>query len=332
MSFEAIHKDIIAKKFKPIYFFCGEEVYFIDILEQALLDNALEAHEKDFNLDVFYAKDIEAINILNAANQYPSFAERRIVLVREAQDFKAKVWEDLEHYFNKPVSSTILIFCHKHKTLDKRLKISKLIEKNSTFFIADKIKEEQLPKWIEAYVHQQQLKISSAESNLLAENLGNDLSRISNELEKLKVVLPNGAIITKEVIEKWIGISKEYNLTEMNKAIIQHDFAKAIKIALYFEHNPKAGSIIAVIAFLYPFFSRLLLYHTNKSKSDAELRSLGLYYLQDYKLGIKYYSPNKTIAILHLINEFDAKAKGLYASNNTSDANLLKELIYKIMH
>ena len=166
----------------------------------------------------------------------------------------------------------------------------------------------------------------------MAENLGNDLSRINNELEKLKVVLPNGSNITKEVIEKWIGISKEYNLTEMNKAIIHHNFEKAIKISMYFEKNPKAGSIIAIIAFLYPYFSKLLLYHTQQSKSDNELKSMGLYYLQDYKIGVRHYSAQKTIQILHLLNEFDAKAKGLYASNNTTDANLLKELIYKIMN
>jgi len=332
MTFDAIHKEILTKKFKPIYFFCGEESYFIDILEHALLQNVLQEHERDFNLDIFYAKDIDAQQILNAASQYPSFAERRIVLVTEAQDFKAKVWEDLESYFSKPIQSTVLIFCHKHKALDKRLKISKLIEKASEFFVADKIKEEMLPTWIANHVKQIDLKIDAAECNLLAENLGNDLSRINNELEKLKVVLPNGSSITKEVIEKWIGISKEYNLTEMNKAIIHHNFEKAIKISMYFEKNPKAGSIIAIIAFLYPYFSKLLLYHTQQSKSDNELKSMGLYYLQDYKIGVRHYSAQKTIQILHLLNEFDAKAKGLYASNNTTDANLLKELIYKIMN
>jgi len=332
MTFDAIHKEILTKKFKPIYFFCGEESYFIDILEHALLQNVLQEHERDFNLDIFYAKDIDAQQILNAASQYPSFAERRIVLVREAQDFKAKVWEDLESYFSKPIQSTVLIFCHKHKALDKRLKISKLIEKTSEFFVADKIKEDTLPTWIANHVKQIDLKIDAAECNLLAENLGNDLSRINNELEKLKVVLPNGSSITKEVIEKWIGISKEYNLTEMNKAIIHHNFEKAIKISMYFEKNPKAGSSIAIIAFLYPYFSKLLLYHTQQSKSDNELKSMGLYYLQDYKIGVRYYSAQKTIQILHLLNEFDAKAKGLYASNNTTDANLLKELIYKIMN
>lgn len=332
MTFEAIHKNILEQKFSPIYFFCGEEGYFIDFLEQALLQQALQEHERDFNLDIFYAKDIEAQQILNASTQYPSFAERRIVLIREAQDFKAKVWEELENYFNKPIQTTILIFCHKHKALDKRLRISKLIEKSSVYFVADKIKEEALPTWIANQVKHIGLKIDVAECHLLAENLGNDLSRINNELDKLKAILPSGSSITKEVIEKWIGISKEYNLTEMSKAIIQHDFAKAIKIALYFEKNPKAGSIIAVIAFLYPFFSKLLLYHTHQSKSDAELRSMGLFYVQDYKTGVKFYSPNKTIEVLHLLNEFDAKAKGLYASNNTSDGNLLKEMIYKIMH
>jgi len=332
MTFDSVFKEITQKKFQPIYFLCGEEIYYIDVLEQKILAEALEPHEKDFNLDIFYAKDIDAQTILNAASQYPSFANRRVVLVREAQDFKAKTWEDLEKYFLKPVDSTVLVFCHKHKVLDKRTKISKVIEKNSVFFNAEKIKEEQLPKWIEQFVKQQDLAIAESESKLLAENLGNDLSKISNEIEKLKVVLPAKSPVTKDVIEKWIGISKEYNLTEMNKAIVQHDFTKAIKIAMYFEKNPKAGSIIPIIAYMYQFFSRLLVFYAHKDKSDNELRSLGLFYTQDYRTGTRFYSNAKTIEVIHLLNEFDAKSKGLYASSNTSNADLLRELIYKIMH
>lgn len=332
MTFDIIQKEISQKKFHPIYFLFGEETYYIDLLERHILEKALEPHEKDFNLDIFYAKDIDSVTILNTVNQYPSFAERRVVLIREAQDFKAKNWEELESYFTKPNPTSILIFCHKHKSLDKRTKVAKTIEKHSVFYNAEKLKEDKLPQWISQFVKGNGLGIKDSEAQLLAENLGNDLARISNEIEKLKVVLLPNSPITKEVIEKWIGISKEYNLTEMNKAIIHHDFAKAIKIALYFEKNPKAGSIIPIIAYMYQFFSRLLVFHIHKNKSDNELRSLGLYYTQDYRTGAKFYSNAKTIDIIHLLNEFDAKSKGLYASSNTSDTNLLKELIYKVMH
>lgn len=332
MTFESINKEINQRKFQPIYFLFGEEDYYIDKIEQQILEKALEPHEKDFNLDIFYAKDIDSVAILNVVNQYPSFAERRVVLIREAQEFKSKVWEELESYFTKPNATTILIFCHKHKALDKRTKIAKTIEKNSVFFNSEKIKEEKLSQWISQFVSVNNLKIADAEAQLLAENLGNDLSRISNEIEKLKVVLPPNTPITKEAIEKWIGISKEYNLSEMNKAVIQHDFGKAIKIALYFEKNPKAGSTIPIIAYLYQFFSRLLVFHAHKNKSDNEFRSMGLFFVQDYRNGARFYSNSKTIEIIHLLNEFDAKSKGLYASSNTSNPDLLRELIYKIMH
>jgi DNA polymerase-3 subunit delta len=332
MTFDTIIADITRKKFQPIYFLFGEEAYYIDLIEQHILETALAPHEKDFNLDIFYAKDIDGQTIINVAGQYPSFAERRVVLVREAQDFKVKTWEELEKYFLKPAHSTVLVFCHKHKALDKRTKIAKTIEKNSVFFNAEKIKEEKLPQWIEQFVKKQNLAIAASEAQLLAENLGNDLSKISNEIEKLKVVLAPQSPVTKDVIEKWIGISKEYNLTEMNKAIVHHDFSKAIKIALYFEKNPKAGSIIGIVAYMYQFFSRLLIYHANKSKSESELRNMGLFFLQDYKTGIKYYSNAKTTDIIHLLNEFDAKSKGLYAGSNSSHSDLLRELVYKIMH
>lgn len=332
MTFDAIYKEVSQKKYQPIYFLCGEEVYYIDLIEQKILETALEPHEKDFNLEIFYAKDTNATTIINATKQYPFMAEKRVVIVREAQDFKAKDWEELEYYFTKPAPTTILVFSHKHKVLDKRTKISKVIEKNSVFFNSEKIKDEQLPKWIENFVKSHDLNITTSDAQLLAENLGNDLSKISNEINKLKVVLPASAIITKDAIEKWIGISKEYNITEINKAIIHHDFNKAIKIALYFEKNPKAGSIIGIVAYMYQFFSRLLVYHANSTKSEYELKSMGLFFLGDYKIGAKYYSQSKTIEIIHLLNEFDAKSKGLYASSNTSSTDLLRELLYKVMH
>jgi DNA polymerase-3 subunit delta len=167
---------------------------------------------------------------------------------------------------------------------------------------------------------------------LLAENLGNDLLRIANEIGKLKLMLAEHAEITPEIIEKWIGISKEYNVTEFNKAIIQHDFSKAIKIVMYFDKNPKAGNAIQIIAFLFQYFSRLFVYHYNRNKSDGELKSIGLYYLNDYRSGAKYYSLAKTEKIIAILNEYDAKAKGLYATNNMSNGDLLKELTFKILN
>lgn len=330
VTLETIWKNLQTKKFEPIYFLCGEESYYIDLIENFIEENALQPHEKDFNFSLFYGKDTEPIQILNDAKQYPTFADKRLIIVREAQDFKAKDWESFEKYFENPVDSTILVFSHKNKTLDKRSKISKLIEKKSVYFESSKKTDEQLPAWIAGYVKKKNFKISSGVSQLLAENLGNDLSRIANEIDKLSVMLLEGADITEDVIEKYIGISKEYNITEFNNAIIKRDFSKAMKMVLYFEKNPKAGPIIAILAYMYNHFSKLFALHYIK---DVKAASAVMGWMHaDVSNGLRYYSPKKSQEILHILCEYDAKAKGLYATNNSSNSDLMKELVYKVMH
>lgn len=329
-TLEVIWKNLQAKKFEPIYFLSGEESYYIDLIANFIEDNALQEHEKDFNFSIFYGKDAEPIQVLNDAKQYPTFAEKRLVIVREAQDFKAKDWESFEKYFENPVDSTILVFTHKNKTLDKRTKISKLIEKKSVFFESAKKTDDQLPTWISGYVKKKNFKISSAVAQILAENLGNDLSRIANELDKLSVMLAENAEITEDIIEKYIGISKEYNITEFNNAIIKRDYSKAMKMVLYFEKNPKAGPIIAILAYMYNHFSKLFALHYIQDVKAATA-VIGWVHA-DVSNGIKYYTKQKTQEILHLLCEYDAKAKGLYATNNSNNADLMKELVYKVMH
>lgn len=260
-TFDSIWKDLQAKKFAPIYFLCGEESYYIDLIEDFIATNSLQPHEKDFNFSLFYGKDADPITILNDVKQYPTFADRRVVIVREAQDIKVKDWEVFEKYIEHPINSSILIFAHKNKTLDKRTKIAKLIEKKTTYFESKKIAENELPNWIANYVNNRGFKINDDATRVLAENIGNDLSRISNELDKLSVMLSDNAVITTDIIEKYIGISKEYNISEFNNAIIKRDFTKAMKMVMYFEKNPKAGSIIAIIAYLYNHFSKLFVLH-----------------------------------------------------------------------
>lgn len=328
-TFDSIWKNLKAKKFEPVYFLCGEEPYYIDLIDEYIAENALAPHEKDFNFSLFYGKDAEAINILTEAKQYPTFAERRVIIVREAQDFKAKDWEVFEKYIEKPVDSTILVFAHKNKTLDKRTKIAKLVEKNSVFFDSKKIKEDTLPNWITEYVQTKNYKIKSNTAILLAENLGNDLSRIANEIDKLSVMLTAGAEVTAEIIEKYIGISKEYNITEFNNAITKRNYGKAMKMVLYFEKNPKAGPIIAILAYMYNHFSKLLVMHQYKDVKAAT-NAIG-WIPQDVSNGVKYYSQQKTQEVLHLLCEYDAKAKGLYATNNNSNSDLLKELVIKVI-
>lgn len=329
-TFDSIWKDLQANKFAPIYFLCGEESYYIDLIEEFIVNNSLQPHEKDFNCSIFYGKDADPITILNDAKQYPAFADRRVVIVREAQDIKVKDWEAFEKYFENPINSTLLVFAHKNKTLDKRTKIAKLIEKKTTYFESKKISENELPNWIANYVKKNNFKIKDDATRVLAENLGNDLSRISNELDKLSVMLADNAEITTDIIEKYIGISKEYNISEFNNAIIKRDFSKAMKMVLYFEKNPKAGSIIAIIAYMYNHFSKLfVLHHLGSVKATTD--AIGWIH-EDVSKGAKFYSLQKTEAILHLLCEYDAKSKGLYATGNNSNADLLKELVYKVMH
>ncbi len=329
VTLENIWKSLQTKKFEPIYFLCGEESYYIDLIENFIGEHVLQPHEKDFNFSLFYGKDADPVQILAEAKQYPSFAEKRVIIIREAQDIKIKDWELFEKYFDHPVNSTVLVFAHKNKTLDKRTKIAKTIEKKTVYFESTKIADESLPNWITGYVKKQNLKISSSAALVVAENLGNDLSRIANEVDKLSVMLQQDAEITEDIIEKYIGISKEYNVTEFNKAIITRDFTKAMKMVLYFEKNPKAGPIIQIIAFLYNHFSKLFVLQVMKDVK-AVTATIGWIH-KDVTDGVRYYSASKTKDILHLLCEYDAKAKGLYATNNSSNADLLKELVYKII-
>jgi DNA polymerase-3 subunit delta len=332
-TLETIWKNLQAKKFEPVYFLCGDESYYIDLIEGFIADNAMEPHEKDFNFSLFYGKDADPMSVLNDAKQYPTFAERRVVIVREAQEFKVKDWEFFEKYLDNPVKSTILVFAHKNKTLDKRTKIAKTIEKQTVYFESKKVSEEALPNWISGYVKKKNFKINQEAVQILAENLGNDLSRIANELDKLSVMLGENAEITTEIIEKYIGISKEYNVTEFNKAVITRDFSKAMKMILYFEKNPKAGPLIQILAFLYGHFSKLLVV---QSTTDVRAASEAMGFKNgwmpdDLKTGARYYNAQKTRDIIHLLCEYDAKAKGLYATGNNTDADLLKELVFRMM-
>ncbi len=328
-NLESIWKNLQAKKFEPIYFLCGEESYYIDLIENFIADNVLQSHEKDFNFTMFYGKDADPIQILSEAKQYPTFSEKRVVIVREAQDIRVKDWERFENYFDNPVASTVLVFSHKNKTLDKRTKIAKTIEKKSVYFESVKVTDDALPNWITGYVKKHNFKISNSGSIVLAENLGNDLSRISNEIDKLSVMLNNDAEITEDIIEKYIGISKEYNVTEFNKAIAKRDFSNAMKMVLYFEKNPKAGPLIQIVAFLYNHFSKLLVLQII---NDVKVATATIGWVhKDVTDGIRFYPIQKTKEILHLICEYDAKAKGLYATNNSNDADLMKELVYKII-
>jgi DNA polymerase-3 subunit delta len=335
---EAVMKDIQSGKFAPIYVLSGEEGFYIDQVEDVLLKTALAPGEADFNLDIFYGKETEnkATEVVNACVNYPVFANRRVVLIREAQHLKKEDWDKIESYAKKPMSTTILIISHKHKNIDKRTSFSKLIDKSHVLMESPRLKEQQLPDWITRYIQSRSFRLDKEVAELLAENLGNDLARISNEVEKLELALESGALVTKEIVEKYIGISRDYNSFELSNAIQDGNISKAIKIIDYFGKNPKAGPFPVIIATIYGFFIKLWQIHQgirDGKSPDAAIAGAGItpYFSGVYRKALGIYPLEKTERAIHLLAEYDARSKGV-DNHATSDAQLMTELIFKIMH
>lgn len=334
-SYEQIIKDAKQGKFAPVYYLCGEETYFLDIIEQTLLSTALSPGQEDFNLHIFYAKDTPMQEIIATCKQYPTFAERQVVLVREAQQInKQDDWKFFESYLDKPVDSTVLIIVHKHKTPDKRTALGKKLDAKTVYFDAVKLKETEIPSKIKQFVAEKGLNINDEGALQLAENLGNDLSRIVNEIDKLGLTLAKGTQVTPEIIEKYIGISREYNQFEFSNAIQDKDAVKAFKIINYFSLNPKAGPLPVLISLVYGFFSKLWVVHHMKAMPDSEIiKEAGVnpFVLRKMRTAMSYYPLHKTESILADIAEYDARSKGI-GGGSQEPYELLKELTYKIMH
>ncbi|MCZ2392340.1 MAG: DNA polymerase III subunit delta [Chitinophagales bacterium] len=338
LSFQQIIKDLNEKKFSPIYFLTGEEPFFIDEIEKIILSSVLQPGEADFNQSIVYGKDISGMgDIISLCNQYPVFSERRLVILREAQALSRKdQWEIFESYLNRPLSSTVLVILFKHKKLDKRWDITKKIMADSVFFESAKIKDEQLAPWVKSQIESMGFVINGQHSATIADNIGNNLQIVINELEKLNAVLPIGAVIDADIIEKYIGVSKEYNVTELSKAIQNRDIAKAVQIIDYFSKNPKSGSIQLVISVLYILFSKLwLFYHfsLDERRNDTFLRTaLGGYYAaNDVKSASRYYSLQKSEQAIALLTEYDGRSKGIQ-NKNMKERELMLELVYRIMN
>ncbi|OFX84188.1 MAG: DNA polymerase III subunit delta [Bacteroidetes bacterium GWF2_33_16] len=334
MNFEQIIGDLKNKIYKPIYFLSGDEPYFIDLITKNIQENALSESEKAFNLTIIYGKDTEISTVINSAKRYPMMANYQVVIVKEAQNIKDI--EDLIHYATNPLKSTILVINYKYKTLDKRKKLYKVINDNGILFESKKLYDNEIPGWINAYLKKRNHTIEPSAGMLMTEYLGNDLSKVANELEKLIITLPTGEYnITSTHIEKNIGISKDYNNFELHKALTQKNVLKANRIVNYFANNPKDNPIVLTISMLYHFFSKVLVYHfiknkTNKQEVAAALK-INPYFIADYEKAAKQYNPRKVVEIIALLREYDLRAKGLN-SENTPDGELLKELVYKILH
>ncbi len=329
-------KDIILqfknKQPKPLYWLHGEEPYYIDQISNAAAESLLEDHEKDFNLTIVYGKDADLSVLVGQLKQFPMMADYQVVILKEAQEVKD--WKFLESYFESPVSTTVFVICHKYKKADARKKFIKSIQKNGVVFESKKIYENQMDGWIHNFLSTKNFTISVKASALLIDFLGNDLSKVVNELDKLSIVLAKGTEINETHIEENIGISKDYNPFELSNAIAKRDVLKANKIINYFDQNPKAAHISMLISSLFGFFERLMRAHflgiKNSNDAQSKLR-MHYYAAQDLVAAMRIYNPKKIAANIALLHEYDLKSKGVQRGPGT-DADLLRELIFQLTH
>ncbi len=334
-TYEGICQDIRSKKFAPVYVLMGDEPFFIDQITDLLLENVLDESERDFNQVMLYGADIDAVTIINAARRFPMMSKYQLIVVREAQ--LVRDIEVLASYVKKPLMSTVLVLNYKYKTLDRRKSLATATDKVGVLFESKKNPDYKMPAFITSLMQQRSIGVDGKAAQMLADFLGNNLSRLSKELDKLVLLLPeNGAKrITPELVEQNVGISKEYNNFELLKAIATKDVLKANRIAQYFEKNPKNNPIQATLPVLFNYFSNLLICYYAKDRSEnglmAALGLRGAFQVKDYVLGMRNYPAMKVFNIIHDIRITDARSKGV-DNSSASDAELLKELLYKILH
>ncbi len=325
--------DIKKGNLKPIYFLMGEEAYYIDNVSDYIEANVLAEEEKGFNQMVLYGRDVTIDDIVGNAKRYPMMAERQVVIVKEAQDLSRSI-EKLAAYAANPQPTTVLVFNYKYKKLDKRKALYKAIKKVGVVFESKKLYENQVSDWIRRVLSGQNYTISPKASQMLVEFLGTDLSKISNELDKLKIVLPAGTEITPEHIEENIGISKDYNNFELRKAVGERNILNAHKIAHYFADNPKDNPMVVTVSLLFNFFSQLLHLHGLSDKNPRNVASalkVNPYFVNEYITAARNYPMRKVSEVIGTLREFDVKSKGV-GSNSVSQGDLLKELLVRIMH
>ncbi len=331
MSAESIISEWKTRIFKPIYWLEGEEPYFIDKIIDYAEHYILNESEAAFNLTVFYGRDADWTAVVNACMRYPMFAERQVVLLKEAQHMKDI--EKLEGYVNKPLSSTVLVVAYKDKKVDGRTNISKYLKKNAEVFFAKKIYESQLPEWTKNMIVAKGYQITPPALQLLVENTGNDLSRLANEVEKVAINLANTKTIDENAIEKYVGISKEFNAFELQTAIARKDLAKAIQIIQYFNANPKAAPIQVILPAVYSYFSKIYSIFGMEDKSENGVKPLFTNNFYAAKEGIaaaKTYGIQGIEKILLLLHEYNLRSIGIN-DTGTKDADLLKEMVVKMV-
>jgi DNA polymerase-3 subunit delta len=333
VTYEEIISDLKKRIFKPVYFLAGEEPFYIDQITEYIEDKVLPEAEKAFNQIIMYGDDTNIPSIIDTARRFPMMASHQVIIIKEAQSLKKL--EDLVIYLEKPLHSTILVFSYKYKTLDKRTKLFKTLETHGVYFESARIRDYLIPGWIERYLMTKGIKTDPSASAMLTEYLGTDLHKIVNELDKLIITLPREKpVITTSLIEKNIGISKDYNNFELQKAVGEKDILKANMIIQYFANNPKENPITLTIVSLFGYFSKILTYHytTDKSKNNvAAALKVNPFFVKDYESSAARYNVAKTVQIISLLRTYDMRSKG-FGDPGTEPGDLMKELVYKILH
>lgn len=333
MDFNSILQNLKKGIYHPIYLLQGEEPYYIDEISNYIEKNILTEAERGFNQTVFYGKDSDAITIAESSMRFPMMASKQVIIVKEAQTL-SKI-EILASYAEKPLVSTILVLNYKYKKLDSRTKLAKLIKKNGIVFTSDKIRDYKLPDWINVYLAHRNFSITPQAAQILTAYLGTSLSKVANELNKLVIAIKDTNTITPEHIEKNIGLSKDFNVFELQNALGEKNVLKANQIIQYFGANASLNPIQKTVANLYFYFSKLFTYHFIKDKSERNVASqlrLHPFVAKGYIVAAKRYSPTKLYEIMGILREYDMKSKGFGVSTMVDNSELQKEMIYKILH
>lgn len=332
-DWKSVFADLRKKIFAPTYLLMGEEPFFIDVIAEQIEKRVLDEAEKEFNQTILYGRDTDVPTLVSIAKRYPMMANHHVVIVKEAHMLKNI--EELEPYIRKPVSSTVLVLCHKYKSIPKnRTFVKAFYDNKGVVMESNKMYDNQIPGWIAETVKNHGYRIDNKATQLLADHLGNDLGKIINELKKVYISLQKGGEITPQLIEKNIGISKDFNVFELQNALTQKDSFKAFQIVKYFADNPKSNPIMMTMAVLYTYFSRILVYHRLKDKSEKSVVSelkMRPFFVKDLQRAAARYSEPKVFSIMSLLREYDVRSKGV-DNQSASHGELFKEMIYKILN
>ncbi len=335
---EDILKRLKENEYAPIYFLSGNEVFYIDEITEYIEENALQESQKGFNQIIIYGKDVEVQDIINNAKRFPMMSERQVVIVKEAQEiqnFNLQAGQEiLMNYVQNPLPSTILVFAYKNKSIDKRKTFFKTLEKHAVVVESKKLYDSQIPDWVSQYVSGKGHEVELSAAQILVDYIGNDLERLSNEIKKILINYSEKTIITPGIVQKYVGISKDYNAFELQRAIAVKDIIKANQIVNYFGSNTRTNPIIPVIALVFNFFSKLLIIHqsTDKNRNKlAQLTGVNPYFINEYIHASHNYPLGKVIQNIHYIREADLRSKGV-GVGSIKEGEILKELVYKLLH